>query len=169
MEDIEIWRTIEEFPAYEVSNMGRVRVKKTGKIRKFVVNKNTGYSMVMLRRNHKYYNKYVHRIVCQTFIANAQGLPEVDHVNHNRTDNRVENLRWSSRHENMFARGKYYTYRYKPIQQIDAETGAVVAMWNDYVEAGKGFGIRPNRIAQVLDPEETGHLTLFGFIFRFVL
>lgn len=43
----------------------------------------------------------VHRLVAETFLPNPENLPEVDHINHDRSDNRIENLRWISRLDNM--------------------------------------------------------------------
>ena len=50
--------------------------------------------------------KLVHRIVAEAFIENPRGCREVDHINHNRQDNRVENLRWVTREENQANRSK---------------------------------------------------------------
>ena len=43
----------------------------------------------------------VHRLVAETFIENPKGYNEIDHRNHNRLDNRAENLRWCTHSENM--------------------------------------------------------------------
>ena len=48
----------------------------------------------------------VHRIVAETFIPNPDNKPEVDHENRIRTDNRVKNLRWVTRLENLQNRNK---------------------------------------------------------------
>ena len=43
----------------------------------------------------------VHRLVAETFLSNPKGYNEIDHRNHNRLDNRIENLRWCTHSENM--------------------------------------------------------------------
>ena len=91
---------------YEVSNKeGRIRslnYNRTGRteILKPIKNKN-GYSQITLSKDGKMQRFYVHRIVAEVFIPNPDALPEVDHINRNKTDNSVENLRWSTHDENM--------------------------------------------------------------------
>jgi hypothetical protein len=60
-------------------------------------------------RTHKGYHSYTingksvdgHRLVAEKFLPNPLNLPQVDHINRVRHDNRVENLRWVTRTENM--------------------------------------------------------------------
>ena len=86
---------------YEVSNMGRVRslnFNNTGKIQILKLVKNEdGYFRVSIRRK----NFLVHRLVATAFIPNKNGLLEVNHINHVRTDCRVENLEWCDRNQNI--------------------------------------------------------------------
>jgi len=95
MKEIEVWKRIEDFDDYEVSNLGAVYSIRTGKILSLSEDRK-GYSVVHLYRNGYRSNKKVHRLVAEAFIPNPDNLPEVDHINGNRKDNRVHKLRWVS-------------------------------------------------------------------------
>lgn len=98
----EIWKDIEGYEnLYQVSNMGRVRSLRYGKskILKNRVNKG-GYSTVILTKNYVPKTFYVHRLVAMHFIPNPENKPHIDHINTDRADNRVENLRWVTNKEN---------------------------------------------------------------------
>ena len=60
-----------------------------------------GYLRLLVSIDGRICNYYVHRIVAETFIPNPEGKPQVNHINGDKRDNRVENLEWCSRIENM--------------------------------------------------------------------
>lgn len=91
----EIRKLIEFEPKYEVSNLGNVRNAKTKRIRKLEIHEN-GYLRVKLSKNYR-----VHRLVALTFIPNPENKEQVDHINGDKRDNRLENLRWVTGKENM--------------------------------------------------------------------
>ena len=96
----ELWKDINNYEGfYQVSNLGRVR-NKSLKILKDRIDKD-GYIKAMLYRpGQKPVNFFVHRIVATNFIENNNELPQVNHINSNKKDNRAENLEWVSAREN---------------------------------------------------------------------
>lgn len=103
----ELWKTITDYPLYEISNFGRVRSNnnpKNPKILKQNITK-TGYCTVALvkeKNSSKAFTKQVHRLVAEAFIPNPQNKPEVDHIiplSQGGTDD-ASNLRWVTAKEN---------------------------------------------------------------------
>ena len=94
-----VWKTIKEFPNYEVSSLGEIRNKITKKHLKQQT-KEKGYKGVILHKNNKKYNLRVHRVVATEFIDNPLNKPYVNHLNGNKADNRSKNLEWVTPSEN---------------------------------------------------------------------
>lgn len=98
---------------YEVSNFGRVRRKKgetiykDGRVAHFsetvlISSPNRkGYLKVYLSKKSKKYTKSVHRIVAESFIKNPHDKKTVNHIDGDKTNNKVENLEWATNEENM--------------------------------------------------------------------
>lgn len=101
---MEIWKDIPGYNGqYKVSNLGRVKSLK-GKVENILkpyLNKD-GYgvlglfSMPMVQKKH-----YIHRVVAESFIPNAHNKKEVNHKSGDKMDNRVVNLEWVTKAENL--------------------------------------------------------------------
>lgn len=107
----EEWRVIPGFDMYEVSDQGRVRSWKRGgrgghlwraqpKLLKPGVGTH-GYRLVVLRKDGKDHTRTVHKLVLLAFVGPAPDGLECRHLNGNEHDNRLANLRWGTRQENV--------------------------------------------------------------------
>lgn len=95
----EYWRSISNYENYQVSSCGRVRNTKTYKILKQDLKEN-GYKDVQLYKNGKPKHYRVNRLVACEFIDNPHNKPLVDHIDNNKLNNNVNNLRWVDYSEN---------------------------------------------------------------------
>ena len=91
----------------------------------------TAYGYMDCKLNCKLYKK--HRIIAQQFIPNDEpdDKPFIDHINHNRTDNRIENLRWVSAKENSKNKSNYGQRQYTFIDEL-SETAEPLERYNNY-------------------------------------
>ena len=99
----EEYKIIKGFENYEVSNFGRIRNYKTGRILKPKINKQ-GYYQVSLSSDGIPYTKYVHHLVGTMFIPNPENKKIIGHIDNNRLNNNIENLRMVSHQENCMTR-----------------------------------------------------------------
>ena len=127
----EIWAPIKDFESYEISNTGRVRsidrsitdingVVKNYKSRELHPSVNSSnYKKVCLKKNGKLYNRYIHRLLAETFIPNPNNYTQINHKDGNKYNNNLSNLEWVTVSENsihavnMGFKGASYYNRYK--------------------------------------------------------
>ena len=93
---MEIWKKISEL--YSVSNYGRARNDKTGRLLKL---RKTGYCDIAIRINGKRKKFYIHRLVAEAFIPNPNNYNIVNHKDENPNNNHVDNLEWCTQSYNI--------------------------------------------------------------------
>lgn len=104
------WKPIKGYEGhYEISNYGEVRslIFRNNKVEKQKIHYLTptdngyGYKIVGLKNGKKRKNHYIHRLVAEAFIENPLNLPVVNHLDHDRSNNRADNLEWLTQKENV--------------------------------------------------------------------
>lgn len=161
----EVWKTYPDYPFIEVSNLGRVRTLDRwvqcnggkrlvkGRILKQQLNHN-GYMQVQFGVNGKYVQLRASCMVAITYIPNPNNLPEVNHIDCDRTNNRVDNLEWCTRQENITYRDKLgHTAKHnalkKPVIAINQETFEIF-WFESQSEAARQLGIDGSHIPAVV-------------------
>ena len=138
----EEWKTITDFPKYEVSDYGNVRVKETKYIMKPFTNE-AGYLRISISNDtFKRKKFYIQRLVSNEFLPNPENKQTVNHINNNRMDNRLCNLEWATMYEQN--NHKYKTNNtfekrrdIKAIWRLDLNTLEKLEKYNSTTEAVK--------------------------------
>lgn len=93
-------KQIENFPQYYITSFGRVWSKNSNRWLKPTVSQRGSHKreIVSLGRNNSF---YIHRLVAKAFIPNPNNFEEVDHIDTDGLNNKVENLRWVTHEKNM--------------------------------------------------------------------
>lgn len=119
----EEWRPIQGCPNYTVSNKGRVKNARHNRLLKQNFDKD-GYCQVGFNANASH---RVHRLIAEAFIPNPQHLPVPDHIDMDKTNNNIENLRWVTYSQNSQNQPKQTgrTSVYKGVQVVTLENGGI--------------------------------------------
>lgn len=149
--DGEEWKNIKDFPIYMASNKGRIKsiardvkqsdgvyIAKPAYLITPTLEERSGYLSVGLTNEGRIFTKRVHRLVAETFIPNPDSKPQVDHIDQNKLNNSVNNLRWVSSKENNQNGGT------SPVV-VTYPNGNVIE-YNSVIEAAEATGYAPGSI-----------------------
>jgi hypothetical protein len=134
---------------YSIYVDGTLINNKTGKVVKFSRDTD-GYMRVKIYTNGKIKSVSQHRILAEAFIPNTMGKKEVNHKNGNKQDNRLENLEWSTRSENMI-----HCYRELGRKPKSTKTKFVMnpftgVIYSSVTEAASALGISQGHLSKML-------------------
>lgn len=130
-----------------------MRNTRTKKMLKLSLDKD-GYYRVSLYTNNKKYNKPVHRLVALTFLENPDNLPIVDHIDKDRTNNCVNNLRW------VDYKGNSRNAKFNKRVKICDPSGNIINTFDTIVEASEYYGIANDKMtaATVVNSKLEGYI-----------
>jgi len=162
--ETEIWKAHPDIPGIEVSTLGNVRTldkvgsrengtySKKGHVLKQHNEKN-GYLRVGIQIDRKQTRKLVHRLVAQTYIPNPNNLPQINHIDCDRTNNNVKNLEWCDGSYNQQYREKFGISNTevlsKPVFAINLTT-LKVSHFRSRTEASLELGVNRTDINMVI-------------------
>lgn len=139
--DQEIWKTINKFEKYEISNFGNLRNKITKNILKPSIK--SGYLCLCIGNDNGYRKSVkIHRIVAQNFIPNPENKETVNHKDHNRLNNNVNNLEWATtteqnNHKRKCKKEIQELVSSRPVWRIDKNTNKKIEYYKTIREAAQ--------------------------------
>lgn len=136
---MEMWKKIDDLPGYSVSNKGRVRKDETGQT--MVLGKNNGYVRIVVA-------KHVHRLVAKAFLDEPENEHRqwVDHIDGNRSNNDVSNLRWVTPSENRLAFGHEERRKNKQRPVRATHLDGRVIIFDSRRETCRHFGVKDSEM-----------------------
>jgi hypothetical protein len=141
-----MWKDIEGYEGlYQVSDQGQVQRILADGTAKPVKPRDGVYLTVSLSKNSKATTFNIHRLVAEAFLPRQQHQDEVNHKDGNKHNNRLENLEWVTKKENLVHAiqklGKFpYGKPARKVKCIDIESGQVVAEYYSLAESARAIG-----------------------------
>lgn len=173
-QSLEQWKDIAGYEGlYKVSSFGRIAGKKIRKIHLA----NMGYFVVDLYKNNRRETLLVHRLIARAFVSGWKEGLDVNHKDGNKENNKIENLEWCTRSENIqhafdvlgyrnnfqtnnpkSSLGKFGRLHHvsKPVLQL--LYGKIIKRWDCGMDAVRAnFGFRSSHISECCEGKRKSH------------
>lgn len=131
----ENWLPVQDFPRYEVSDLGRVRTVRTGHIHQGHICVSGYLTVSLTRKIGRSVSRFTHRVVAEAFLGEAQGM-EVKHKNGDKIDNRLSNLELAPRIKPIFT--DHLLTNYTPVPETGCWLWLVGWKRDKYGKVNKG-------------------------------
>ena len=141
------WKILKENENYSINEKGEIKNNITKKILSPSINKDSGYYQIDLWKDNKSRKYTLHRLVANNFIPNPENKPTVDHIDGNRLNNNVSNLRWATYSEQN-SRFNTFGVRSEKIKVININGGELI--FNRIKDVAEYFDCNISNISQML-------------------
>ena len=137
------WAKINGFD-YSVNRIGQVRHDGSGCLLKTWTS-SSGYLYVQLIRERAH-TRYVHRLIGEAFIPNPENLPQIDHIDGNKQNNDISNLRWVSVSENRTAYGNAQRAKSRMREVVGINEHGEKVVFESRKAVAERFGCSPSKV-----------------------
>lgn len=141
----EIYKEIESAPGWFISNMGQIK-NKNGEV-KLPRPHPKGYLQVSLSGK----NYLLHRLVATYFLDNPENKPQVDHIDGDKTNNKAENLRWVTSHENNSNPSTSWKNKHGMQKVMRIDKNGLTKIYDSVREAADDVGVNHSSISKCLN------------------
>lgn len=141
------WKILKENKNYSINEKGEIKNNITKKILRPSINKDSGYYQIDLWKDNKSRKYTLHRLVASNFIPNLENKPTVDHIDGNRLNNDISNLRWATYSEQN-SRFNTFGVRSEKIKVININGEELI--FNRIKDVAKYFNCNISNISQML-------------------
>ncbi len=141
------WKILKENENYSINEKGEIKNNITRKILSPSINKDSGYYQIDLWKNNKSRKYTLHRLVASNFIPNLENKPTVDHIDGNRLNNDISNLRWATYSEQN-SRFNTFGVRSEKIKVINVNGEELI--FNRIKDVAEHFNCNISNISQML-------------------